>query len=276
MSFAFQAGHGLARAEGSTIARFLEFVGFQAALYSVGIFFLLIYSALTAVRRCRAGSPFRDQYLFLLWLSAPTLLFFTLNSFRATVEGNWPILGFIPLFVIAGAMADEWLQNRSQKTILSASVAVAALLIAFVHVQVVDPVIPHPKRFEISRRIYGWKILGEVVGEASKGFPVKFLIADRFQTAGLLEYYTRPHIPGFLIGPANLQRYTFRPDVDVYKGGNAIYVVEEGRDKASSLTKIFERVDKFRNVEINRKGELIRRFNVYRCYNYRGGLNESD
>ncbi len=282
ISFSFQAKHGLEHARGNPLGRFLEFAGFQAVLYSIGLFFFLMAAAAksvqTAFYRPPGGkvSAYKDASRFIFSFWAPTLLFFTLNSFRATVEGNWPVLGFVPLFVQAGGITGEWLQNPRSKKLLSLSAAAAVVLIAFVNIQIVDPVIPHPKRFEISRRIYGWKMLGGAVDEERRTFHAKFLIADRHQIAGLLTYYTNPHMPAYMIGGYNRLRYTFLPPVDSYAGADAIYVVEEERDAASTLNKVFERVEKARVVVIERKGELIRRFLVYRCYNYRGGLSDID
>ncbi len=280
ISISFQAKHGLEQAQGNPLGRFLEYAGFQMALYSIGIFFFLVAAAADSVKtsftRFAQGASDAaidaNRFLFSFWI--PTLLFFTLNSFRATVEGNWPILGFLPLFALAGGLASGWLENPRTQKPLKASAAAALLLIAFFHIQIVDPVIPHPKRFEISRRIYGWKKLGNEVDDERKTLSAKFIVADRHQTAGLLTYYTAPHLPAYLIGGYNRLRYTFLPPVDSYTGGDALYVVEEGRDNTAAMQKVFERIEMARTVVIERKGELIRRFVIYRCYNYRGGLSD--
>ncbi|MBI5177708.1 MAG: glycosyltransferase family 39 protein [Nitrospinae bacterium] len=276
MSFAFQSAHGLARAVENPAGHLLEFVGFQAVLYSVGIFFFLMAAGVALVRGSffnGADESRRDVSLFLFSFSVPVLAFFALNSLRATVEGNWPVLGFLPLIVQAGGMAEGWLASARARTALIASAAAAFLFLVFLHVQVVDPVIPHPKRFEISRRIYGWRLLATAVDVERKSFPAAFLIADRFQTGTLMTYYTAPHIPAYQIGGDNPRRYSFLPPVDSYAGSGAIYLAEESRDASQALAPVFERVEKVRTVEITRKGELIRRFVLYRCYNYRGGLD---
>ncbi|MBI3793823.1 MAG: glycosyltransferase family 39 protein [Nitrospinae bacterium] len=280
ISLAFQAKHGLEHSGGNPLGRFLEFAGLQAVIYSIGIFFFLMAGIVTAIRRCgifsktTAEGQGKDTSLFLVSMAAPTLIFFTFNSFRATVEGNWPVLGFLPLFIQAGGMTEEWLKNRGTKKLLTASIVTAVLLTAFLHVQIVDPIIPHPKRFEISRRVFGWRQLAGAVDAERSSFPAKFLIADRHQIAGLLTYYTDDHLPAHVIGRYNKLRYTFLPGTDTYAGGNAIYVVEEERDNSKALEKVFEKVEKARTVVIERKGELIRRFLIYRCYNYRGGLDD--
>ncbi len=276
LSFSFQAGHGLSALEGNPVGRFLGFIGFQAVLYSIGIFFFLVVGAAELVRRSFSADTaphLRESSLFLLSFAAPTLLFFSFNSLRATVEGNWPVLGFIPLMVQAGGMVDGWLASKRTRGAFLASFWLAVLLFAFLHVQVVDPVIPHPKRFEISRRIYGWQKLGTEIDAERRSFPAAFLVADRFQTGTLMTYYTSPNIPAYQVGSDNLRRYTFLPPVDTYKGSNALYMAEESRDESARLAARFDKVEKARTIEITRKGELIRRFVLYRCYNYCGGLD---
>ncbi len=280
ISISFQAKHGLEQVQGNPLGRFFEYAGFQMILYSIGIFFFLAAAAVDSVKTSFTGSSHgtsdttvdANRFLFSFWM--PSLLFFTLNSFRATVEGNWPILGFVPLFALAGGLAPGWFQNPRLKKPLMASIAAAVLLIAFFHIQIVDPVIPHPKRYEISRRVFGWKKLGHEVDAERGTFPAKFIVADRHQIAGLLTYYTTPHLPAYLIGGYNRLRYTFLPTVDSYTGSDALYVVEEERDNSTALQKVFERIEKARTVVIERKGELIRRFLIYRCYNSRGGLSD--
>jgi len=276
LSFSFQAGHGLSPLAGNPLKHVLDFIGFQAILYSIGIFFFLIAGGVVLIRHAFSAKTqprARESALFLFSFAAPTLLFFSFNSLRATVEGNWPILGFIPLITQAGGMTEEWLASRHTRKPFIASAGLALVLFAFLHIQVVDPVIPHPKRFEISRRIYGWKTLGAEIDAVRESFPAAFLIADRFQTGTLMTYYTGAHIPAYQIGSDNTRRYTFLPPVDGYRGQNALYLAEESRDDAGKLAPLFDKTEKTRTVEITRKGELIRRFVLYKCYNYRGGLD---
>ncbi|MEE8483643.1 MAG: glycosyltransferase family 39 protein [Nitrospinota bacterium] len=280
-SFAFQAGHGLVGRHENALVLFAEFIGLQAALYSVGIFFFLLAAAVILTRKAfgtydRKGGEraVRDENaLFLFSFSVPLLAFFIANSIRAQVEGNWPILGFLPLFVYFGTQVDRWNSSPKTRRYFRASIALAAFLWVFVHMQVVNPVIPHPKRFEISRRVFGWKILASKIDEIRKNFSPAFIVSNRFQIGTLMTYYTDPHLVSYLIGPNN-DRLSYLPSVDDLTGKNAIYITQTGvkRDRSEDLRKIFERVEKAGPVDIIRKGELIRKFTLYRCYNYRGGL----
>jgi undecaprenyl-diphosphatase len=273
VSLSFQAGHGMAEAGGNPLSLFGEFLGFQVILYSIGIFFFLIAALVSLTRKSfdRSDSA-RESSLFLFSFSAPILLFFALNAFRARMEGNWPILGFIPLFIYAGQLSEQWDAGGAVRKMWRGSIALAVLLFAFLHLQLVNPVIPHPQRYEISRRVYGWKLLAGKIDAVRRDINATFLIANRHQLTGLMTYYTKPHMLAYVLD-LNAQRYFFLPPPDSQKGKNGIYLVEEERDMINRIKPMFDRVEKAETVVITRKGELIRRFVIYKCYNYRGGLS---
>ena len=274
VSLAFQAKHGLADISGNALSLFAEFAGLQIVIYSVGIFFFLIAAgaALSISAYMEVHPKARETALFLFSFSVPVIGFFVLNSFRARVEGNWPILGFIPLFLQAGRMSAGWYSSARFRIPFRASLAVALLMWIVLHVQLTDPIIPHPQRIEISRRVYGWRLLGTKIDEAKKIADVSFIISNRHQITTLMTYYTKPHMRAYLIG-ANNDRFTFLPPPDSMKGKNAIYLTEMGRDMVKSITPLFDKVEVIESVDIVRKGELIRSFTLYLCYNYRGGLD---
>ncbi len=273
-SLSFQAGHGLSKTGGNPLAMFAEFIGLQVILYSIGIFFFLLAAFVALTKKSffkSTDAKTKEAVLFLFSFSAPILLFFVLNSFRARMEGNWPVLGFIPLFVQAGVMVALWRQGKVVGKAWTASAVLAVLLFAFLHIQIVNPIIPHPQRYEISRRVYGWELLGQHIDKARSENSAAFMIANRHQFTGLMNYYTSPHLPAYLIDQ-NAKRYFYLPEPDSFKGKNAVYLAEAGRDEISRIKPMFEQVEKAETVEIIRKNELIRKFSIYRCYNYLGGL----
>ncbi|GMT42316.1 MAG: hypothetical protein IEMM0002_0727 [bacterium] len=284
VSLAFQASHGLSSVKGNPFELFAEFAGFQIVLYSIGIFFFLFAAGISLAGKLFIPSPSPssgldpragEAALFLFSFSFPILLFFVLNSFRTRIEGNWPILGFIPLMVQAGGMAATWKELSAQMRLFKFAAAIAVLMLIVLHVQIINPVIPHPQRYEISRRIYGWKFLAEKVDHARKKIDAAFLVSNRYQIASLITYYADPPINAYLPGKNGDLRFYFLPHPDGYKGKNALYLTEEGRDDSAKIAPLFERMEKTGTIDIVRKGELIRRFTLYLCYNYRGGLEKS-
>ncbi len=83
-----------------------EFIGIQAG--AVGPALVLMWWGF----RRMASSAARSGAVFLLWAGLPTLLFYLLATFFTSVEGNWPMAGFVSLAALGGIGAmlgmDEW------------------------------------------------------------------------------------------------------------------------------------------------------------------------
>ena len=277
-SFAFQFGHGMGEGKANPLYLFAEFFSSQVFIYSLGLFFFMLASFVTLTKKSFAlGSnplmteKYRDACRFLFSFTLPTLLFFFVNAFRSRVEGNWPILGFLPLVVMTAVLVPDWYLKNSQRRLLNISGWVALLLVLFVHVQIADPVFNHPGRKEISIRSYGFGLLGEKVDALWDEEPADFILGNRYQIASLMSYNTKPHKEAHVVYE-NSTRYFFAPGYDSLKGKNGIYVTEQGRDKLKRLVKMFERIEEVDSVDIVRNGEFIQRFIFYRCYNYKKGF----
>jgi 4-amino-4-deoxy-L-arabinose transferase-like glycosyltransferase len=277
-SFAFQFGHGMSKREVEPFYLFAEFFSFQIFIYSFGIFFFMLASFFTLFKKSFAlGSnplmtdKFRDACRFLFSFTFPILLFFFVNSFRSRVEGNWPVLGFLPLIVSTAVLVPGWYLKDWTRRFINISGWVAILLVLFLHVQIAAPVIKHPGRKEISIRTYGFGLLGDRVDALWKEEPADFILGNRYQIASLMSYNTEPHKESHVVYE-NSTRYFFAPGYDSLEGKNAVYVTEETRDISKKLAKMFERIEKADSIDINRHGEFIKRFIFYRCYNYTGGF----
>ena len=278
ISFSFQAEHGLAKLKAPWFALFAEFFSFQMVLYSIGIFFFLMVAFFALFPRAFAyGSgkevrpEIREASRFLLSFTLPILLFFYWNATRARVEGNWPILGYIPLFVQAGVMTIEWHLKDGVRKMVYVSIALAILLLSFFHIQVVNPVIPHPHRDEVSIRLYGWEYVGERIDANLEDGKFSFVVTNRAQVASLYNYYTKSHMETYM-PHSNWKRFFFLKPIDSRKGENGLYVTEIRRDDIEIIKKMFERVEMVETFDTFRKEELIRRVNIYKCYNYLGGI----
>ena len=267
VSLSFQAGHGLA-SSGLSVSRLAEFVGFQVVVYSVGIFFFLVAALWRLVKGC-VNLNRAEGFIFAM--SAPIILFFLVNGLRARMEGNWPVLAFLPLIIQAAVMVPGWKSSDTKRRLWKGSIWFAAALLAFFHIQVANPIVPHPQRYEISRRVFGWELLASKLDSAAKGANATFTLNNRHQIAGLMAYYTEGHMESYVLSN-NRYRYFFLPELESRVGENAVYVTEEERDMRKSVSKLFERMEEAERFEIRRKGELIRKFVIYRCYNYKGGL----
>jgi len=276
VSFRFQLSHGF-DPDLRIAKNFAEFWGGQAGAFGLFLFFFIVVSAVgvgwMGVKRKR------DDFMYLFFMSAPLLVFFMVNSLRTRMEGNWSI----PAYIAAIAATPGFLAlYRDTVSGARAKLAgggyafaawFAAALLVYGHVQIVEPVFPMPQKHEISRRIYGWKTLG---AEADKRLADMgggaFIVANRYQISTLLSYYTAGHREAYITGGRG--RFTYLGSALHLTGKNALYVSETGRTDLALLEPYFERIEPAGGLTVTRRGQLIREFVFFKCYNYRGGLIE--
>ncbi len=280
LSFKFQFAHGFDAGSFDIVEKlkdFAEFWGGQAGLYGLFLFFFFIVAAFGIGRLGLKDK--RDDYLYLSIMSAPMILFFLINSARTSMEGNWSITAYIAaITATAGYVAikaDRGSDNAGRwwKSGFGFAAIIAALLIVYSHIQIVDPVLPMPKKYEISRRIFGWKILAAESDKRLDGLGEKaFIVTPRYQISTLLTFYTEGHREAYITNGKG--RFGYLGSVDHLPGANALYVVETSRTNLKQISAHFDRVEPDGNVIIERRGELIREFSFFRCYNYKGGLIE--
>lgn len=275
VSFRFQLAHGFEGDERGVLADFAEFWAGQAGLFGGLLFFFVIAAAFGAGwMGIREG---RDDYLYLSFMTAPLIVFFFANSLRTHMEGNWPAPAYIAAITAVPGVAAyyrERLHGGALKTLslsYTAAIALCAGLAVYAHIQVAEPVLPMPQKHEISRRIYGWRILGqesaarlESLGQGA------FIISNRYQIMSLLRYYTPGRPEAFITDGEG--RFGYLGAVDHLPGRDALYVTEKGRAITGRLGEYFDRVEPAGEVRIERGGLLIREFEFYKCYNYKGGL----
>jgi 4-amino-4-deoxy-L-arabinose transferase-like glycosyltransferase len=268
VSIGFQLTHGFKPHQWRPVADFAEFWGLQAAVYGIVLFGYLIAGVVGVYALWRRSG--RDDYLYLFALSAPILLFFLLNSFRTRMEGNWPVIAF----VAAAVAAAGWVATVRGRWLVAgwrAGLVVAAALTIVAHVFLAAPAVDFPQRVEISRRLYGWSMLGSAtatrMGELS---PDAFVVTPRFQMMSLLRYYTPTRPPVYMVGGEG--RFPWFGDVAPLAGRDALFVVETERIDEPQMAAHFDRVEPAGELEITRYGELVRRFSFFKCYNYGGGL----
>ena len=279
VSFRFQFAHGFSQDTGGAAMRALEFWGGQIGLFGIFGFILVIWAAIGMAKMGIREK--RDDFLYISFMTLAPMLFFIVNSFKSRMEGNWGVVAYLaaiaaaPGFVkrFAGSFSSvssgRWIERG-----LTASLAFMFLLTAYAHIQVVDPILPMPQKREVSRRVYGWKTLG---GEVSKRLAElkgdSFIVTQRYQISSLLGYYTPGRPEAFMMTGAG--RFGYLGSAEKLLGRNAVYVEETERIELDKVKKSFKKVEPAGVIRIERHGELIREFSIFKCYNYKGGLVET-
>lgn len=152
------------------IVRQLSFAGF--------LFPVLLYALLLAWRR-RSD----DRFAYLFWTAFPCVAVPLLLGFFGTSRGTWLGPAYIGLALVA---ATSWNRIVTVATACTAALLVYALLVPLV------PRLPVPTTEEL----YGWKEAADRVQlEARLSGGSTVVMADRYEVASLLAYYTRESMP---------------------------------------------------------------------------------
>ena len=262
----FQGGLSSEKAE-FTLRYLWEFLGSQAGLLSPLVFCCILAAWWHGWRN-------GEKARFLLWLSLPSCIIFTLLSLHGRIYGNWPAPAYLSAFILAAALYGQ----RSRWW--NASLALAFILSGAVLLQLVWPVLPVPAKWDrIAQETQGWDELARQVEQARQKMrrPAQtFVFGLRYQFASELAFsmqgqprtvsinrWSRPNV------------YDFWFNEEQLRGMDAVGVHEhKGMDAV--LREVFEEVEQEELIIQQRSSpwfgkEELRRLYLVRCRGYKGG-----
>ncbi|MCX5849091.1 MAG: glycosyltransferase family 39 protein [Deltaproteobacteria bacterium] len=263
VSFLYQLHQGLdpkRRDVVQIILKLLEYAGGQAGIVTPLLFIaFVIYAFKGTIVSLREN---RKEYLYLVLLSLPILLFFGLSTALGKVaEANWPA----PAYVAGGLMMvhifHEYFINKKVHRLFIASGIVLALLInIIVHIHFLVPFLPISPKLDPFQQFHGWRALGANINKYVEENPYQdgyFILGDKGTTVAEAVFYTQNRFIG--IDFDQPQRYIFLNDVEYLRGKNAIIVMHNPDEKAfKRYNKYFQSVEKvgahdciFRNEKID-------------------------
>jgi len=209
----------------------------------------------------------------LVCLSAVPLTFFLANSvLTGRVLPHWPLLGFLPLFPLAGA---RWasLRLRFPRTVgwMAASWVVAELaILAAILVQVKTGVVPVPGGFiDETRAFSGWESVAERLTE--RGIPSEpgaFLVTNSWDDSAQLAFALRGRVPVACFHSFDARGFAFWSKPDDYLGRTGYMVLVDQPDEADILRQFsyfFTSMTKCNEFPMTRGGVPFRTVRVYRC-----------
>src|SRR5262245_2145837 len=219
-----------------------------------------------------------SRWKFCLFFSFPILVFFAVYSIGSKVNANWPLPGYLAL-LIAAHTCYRYLRFKSgqrfkiaQRKMLVFSLYGLPVLcvLALFHMTLVIPFVP-------ATQFTGWRELGKTVEreqatlETEKGKTTFILGMDRYNITSALAFYMQDFEDVFsreLLGK-NALGFEFWDSRVRRPGSNALAVHAEFPPDIGLLQKHFIRVDEqVTVVPIVRRGKIVRRFYVARCYDY--------
>jgi len=205
--------------------------------------------------------------LFLLSFCIPTFLGFFLLSPLYWIKINWLVPSYITgIILIAMIYKLRWFKVHFYSS---------AILILIIAVEVILKPIP----IKSDDTFIGWESLAEEVQQLIISHPNDFVFSlDNYKTTAALQFY----IPGStiynknIVGLQALQFAITQSTADLrFKNAWLIDSEPQFKNDKPSATVPKELYGYFENVEIeqpilikDKNGLTIRKFNVYRCYNY--------
>ena len=219
----------------------------------------------------------------LLSTSLPLLALCLLASLRTKIQPNWPAAAYFGLTILtAHFIATHW---RFAKPWLYATILFGLILTPIAHnVELVYPIAARlniePRRFDPTVKLKGWQQLGKRIAREASDPKLKspFILCEDYMQTAELAFYAPGQPPTYCLGPyiadpnrrKRQSQYDLWPDRSLaqptLKGRDAIYVGYWHDDLKSA----FDRVEPLPEEPIARGGVQIRRFRIWRCFNFKG------
>ena len=258
---------------------FLESLGIQ-----VGAFFVTYLAVLALSFAVALYFTIKDQgsrWKFCLCFSFPFLVFFAVYCIGSEVNANWPLPGYLAL-LIAAYTCYRYLRFKSGRRLRIAlrKMLVFSLygspilyILALFHVTLVLPFVP------VNNSFTGWRELAKNLERekaiiATENHKTTFIFGmDRYNITSELTFYMQDSedvisLSRKLLGKHALG-FEFWPSRAPLPGSNGIAVYDEVPTNIALLQQHFMRVDEqVTVVPIVRRGKIVRRFYVVRCYDF--------
>jgi 4-amino-4-deoxy-L-arabinose transferase-like glycosyltransferase len=247
VSFRFQLSHGFSPARGSPLTRELELVGGQLGIATPILFVLLMLAVYLAlrdgweVRKRLAPHDILTRRFALGIVSLVPLGVFALSAWRRSVEANWPAPIYPAAIALLAASSGRWAYGRWYR----GGVALAAVLLAVVAVQVWTPVLPVPPRRDPIGRAYGWDALAAAAHSARRdpfldGSVDVWVAANRYQDASELAFHLPDQPTVFALNLASRRNQYDLWDTahDRVRPGDGLVVAFEATAQGDSLAAV--------------------------------------
>jgi len=265
---------------------FLEYLGGQSLIVSP---FLFISSLAAIVHSAYKG--FRDnddKSLFLFFTSIVVILIFGIYSWFDRVAPHWVACGYFTAFIAVAVLFFGRERKKFYRALWIANISVGIFMTVFIHIVPVYPKIftsivkskrAGPKGLIVF--LSGWmKDLAKQLSMIKKEMPEDtFILCRGYALASYMAFYTDSQYETYSIGQRTPhgRAYQYWSDFDSLIGKDAIFV-KEGEEESNYIKKLRLAFDEIKSepvFKITRDGEVIKRFSIWRCYNFRGFVEDT-
>ena len=264
-----------------------------AAVLSPIIFCFLVYGIATSTKLALRGAS--RAHLFCQVFVWPVLIFYAFVVLHKQVPVNWPFTSYLTGMIVTGAILAERLaaQREAERHALRRWIVAGVRLGFVISLALRFPFIYYPmmNRFGIpastdhaAKMFLGYHEIGARVSEGVREMAAKdghepFIFSDNYRLASEIGFYSDKHYPNYCINVGQRHnQYDFWPGFEGKLGQNAICVREDllqrggESDEAlpiEELKNAFARVAPPESFLIKRMGVPVKRFEIYRCYNFK-------
>jgi hypothetical protein len=215
--------------------------------------------------------PDRRRRRILLVLTVPILVFFLLKACQAKVQGNWPLPGYIALFLPLGA-ATAGLFRRPRPWLVAVATSFSLVLLF----AILSPDLVHRAGARISGqdKMLGWKELARRVDRVRRAMPrpaTTFIGSNYYMISSELAFYMKKHPVTYYVntGRKRMNQYDLWPGPwPGRQGWDAVFVIMGTATVPDRIALAFERTE---TETVTVGTEVIRRtFTLVRAYGFRG------
>jgi undecaprenyl-diphosphatase len=274
-----------------------EFVGGQFGAMGPPMFILIVAACWwgwRSARRATAEHPWEQK--FLLAMGLPFFLLVFATSFRAKVQVNWPAPAYFTLIILTACFLAIALHDRVRwkrwRGVFWAAVVLGLIAMPLAHnFDWLYPVFARfyrskdpQKQFEARKvdptaRLRGWRELGAAIDAQLATLPPNAIVmCQDYMTTGETAFYVSGQPKTYYVGSypsdprerARFSQYDMWPDRRLDQpallGRDAVYVGWMSGETARA----FDHVEKLPDLEIRRRGVLVRMFELWRCTGFKG------
>lgn len=272
-SFIKQFGRALDSSADGGLANLGAFIGIQAAFVSPLIFaFAIVGLAVAAWRGWRLQQA---DWLLLVAVSAPMLLYFLVHALTAEVLPQWPSAVY-PAAILAGVAtfaprANNPARRLSERCSFEAAPWVGLLFTLVLFAQLTVRPVSIAAGHDPLSRFAGWAGLASQTRALAAAHGADYIATNHYGTNATLAFYLRDMT---VFQTSEAIRYVFQPPIDQALLGRAtgIYVAALPSDDIARLQQHFDSVAFIATIWRNRDGDPIEPYRVYELKGYRGGV----
>jgi undecaprenyl-diphosphatase len=230
----------------------------------------------------------------LLTTSIPLLVICLFASLRTKVQPNWPAAAYFGLIILTAHFIATRLGSRATwrrwRGWFWGAVVFGVSMMPIAHnMEILYPATARlhvePRKFDPTVKLKGWRQLGERVsrelaqlGASGGGNQNAFVLCEDYMQTAEMAFYVRGQPITYCLGPyitdgddpKRRTQYDVWPERSLAQpslwGRDAIYVGYMHQD----LLKAFDRVERLADEEVWRRALKVRRFQVWRCSNFKG------